>query len=61
MGYSEVDCCLCKQCYVQLRKPSKKEVKKMILTTYKDRCENCHKVDRLVEYMWEKEEEDTNE
>ena len=61
MGYQETDFNLCKQCYVSLKKPSKKEVKKVVLTTYKDQCENCHKVDRLVEYTWEKDEEEIYE
>lgn len=58
MGYIETDFCLCRQCYVRLKKPSKKNLKKMILTEYKDQCQECKKIDRLVEYTWEKEEED---
>lgn len=58
MGYRETDCNLCKQCYVKLKKPSKKDIKKMELTAYKDMCEECGRMDRLVEYVWEKEEED---
>ena len=57
MGYRETDCNCCKACYVKLKKPSKKDIKKMELTTYKDKCEECGRMDRLVEYVWEKEED----
>lgn len=58
MGYQESDFNLCKQCYVALKKPSKKAIKKVVLTTYKDKCSNCNKIDRLVDCTWE---EDTND
>lgn len=58
MGYQESDFNLCKQCYVELKKPSKKAIKKVILTTYKDKCNNCQRIDRLVDCVWEKEEDD---
>lgn len=58
MGYYETDFNLCKQCYVKLHKPSKKNLKKMTLTEYKDQCENCGRTDRLVEYIWEDDEEE---
>lgn len=57
MSYRETDCNLCKACYVKLKHPSKKELKKMELTSYKDMCEECGRMDRLVEYVWEKEED----
>ena len=57
MGYQEVDQNLCKQCFIKLKRPSKKTIKNMILTTYEDRCENCGKTGRVVEYTWDKEEE----
>ena len=56
MGYQEATFSLCRQCYVVLHKPSKKALKKLILTTYEDRCENCGKTGRVVEYTWDKEE-----
>ena len=58
MGYVETDCYLCKSCYMKIKKPSKKYAKKMVLTEYKEKCEECGRVDRLVEYTWEKEEDD---
>lgn len=58
MGYIETDCCLCKQCYVKIKRPSKKSLKKMVLTEYKDYCDNCSHLERLVEYTWENDEEE---
>ena len=58
MSYHETDFNLCKKCWVQLKKPSKRNMKKMGLTTYKDECANCRSVDRLVDYLWDDEEEE---
>ena len=58
MSYEETNCNLCKTCYVKLKRPSKKAIKKMVMTTYKDKCENCGRVDRLVDYMWEDDVEE---
>ena len=58
MAYQEAPFNLCKSCYVELKKPSKKAIKKVVLTTYKDQCENCHKIDRLVDCTWENEKEE---
>ena len=58
MSYFEPDCCYCKTCYVKLRKPSKKAIKRLVLTEYKDQCECCQKIDRLVEYDWEDDNDD---
>lgn len=60
MGYRETDCNLCKQCYVKLKKPSKKVIKKMELTSYKAMCEVCGRMERIVEYIWEPDEEEDN-
>ena len=56
MGYQESDFNLCRQCYIKLKRPSKKSLKKMILTEYKDKCQQCGRVERLVEYTWENDE-----
>jgi hypothetical protein len=32
-------------------------IKKMELTSYKSMCEECFKVDRIVEYIWEPDED----
>lgn len=57
MAYRETDCELCKSCYVKLKRPSKKAIKKMELTSYKGMCEECSRMDRLVEYIWEPDED----
>ena len=58
MSYHETDCNLCKACYVKIKKPSKRNMKKMGLTSYKEACENCGSLDRLVEFMWDDDDED---
>ena len=57
MGYRETDCNYCKACYVKIKHPSKKAIKKMELTSYKDMCEECGRMDRIVEYIWEPDED----
>ena len=61
MGYRETDCNLCKACYVKIKHPPKKVVKKMELTSYKDMCEECGHMDRIVEYIWEPDENEEDE
>ena len=58
MSYRETDCSLCKQCYVKLKKPSKRNMKKMGFTNYKDKCESCGSMDRLVDYIWDEDNDD---
>ena len=58
MSYRETDCNLCRQCYIAIKHPPKKAIKKMELTSYKDMCEECGRMNRLVEYVWEKEDDD---
>lgn len=60
MGYQESNFDLCKQCWIEIKKPSKKAIKKVVLTTYKGKCENCSKIDRLVDCVWEKEEDEND-
>ena len=43
--------CLCKKCFVKLCKPSKKDIKKIVLTEYDEECDNCHRVGPCVEYL----------
>lgn len=38
----------CKQCYVAIAKPKKKLQKHIVLSNYKELCDNCGKTDRLV-------------
>lgn len=42
---------LCKKCYIRINKPSKKEIKKMVMSDDQYECDCCHKTDYIVEYM----------
>lgn len=53
MSQQELYDTLCKKCYIKNCKPSKKEIKGIILTDYKERCECCGKVDYIVDYIEE--------
>jgi hypothetical protein len=35
-------------------------MKKMEVTMYKEQCENCGVLDRLVDYIWDDDEEEDN-
>ena len=60
MAYHESDFNLCKTCWTRLYRPSKRTIKKSVLTTYEDMCSECGRLNRLVEYVWENDE-DTEE
>ncbi len=38
----------CKQCFIAIEKPKKKLQKHIVLSNYKEPCENCGRIDRLV-------------
>lgn len=38
----------CKQCFLNIEKPKRKLQKHIVLSNYKEPCENCGKTDRLV-------------
>lgn len=42
---------LCKKCYIRIMKPTKKEIKKMIMSDDEYQCDCCHKTDYVVEYV----------
>ena len=42
---------LCKKCYIRIMKPTKKEIKKMVMSDDKYQCDCCHKTDYIVEYV----------
>lgn len=44
---------LCRKCYVKLLKPTKKEISKIVMTEYDDKCDNCGRVCKLVDYIEE--------
>lgn len=42
---------LCKRCYIRIMKPTKKEIKKMVMSEEQYQCDCCHKTDFIVEYL----------
>lgn len=42
---------LCKKCYIRIIKPSKKEIKKMVMSEEQYQCDCCKKTDYIVEYL----------
>ena len=44
---------LCKKCYIRIMKPTKKEIKKIVLSDEEYQCDCCHKTGPIVEYVEE--------
>ena len=42
---------LCKKCYSKIAKPTKKEIKKMVMSDEEYQCDCCHKKSLIVEYV----------
>lgn len=42
---------LCKKCYIRIMKPTKKEIKKMVMSDEEYQCDCCNKTDYIVEYV----------
>ncbi len=42
---------LCKRCYIRIMKPTKKEIKKMVMSEEQYQCDCCKKTDFIVEYL----------
>ena len=42
---------LCRNCYIKINKPSKKDIKKIVMSEYKEHCDKCGKVSEIVEYI----------
>ena len=42
---------LCKKCFIRIRKPSKKDIKKIVLSDEPCECESCGRFDYIVEYV----------
>ena len=42
---------LCKKCYIRIMKPTKKEIKKMVMSDDEYQCDCCHKTCSIVEYV----------
>lgn len=54
MNYDDYsDTCLCRKCFIKICKPTKNEIKHIILTEYKDKCEKCGRTDYIVDYIEE--------
>ena len=51
MGRQDMYENLCKKCYIKIMKPTKKEIKKMVMSEEEYECDCCHKTDYIVEYV----------
>ena len=40
---------LCKKCYIKINKPTKNEIKKLIMSEEKYKCDCCGKTEFIVE------------
>ena len=38
----------CKNCFISIEKPKKKVQKHLVLSNYKEECNNCGRIERLV-------------
>jgi hypothetical protein len=38
----------CKNCFISIEKPKKKVQKHLVLSNYKEECDNCGRIERLV-------------
>lgn len=44
---------LCRKCYIKIMRPSKKEIKKMVMSEEEYQCDCCGKTISIVEYIEE--------
>lgn len=51
MGQQDMYENLCKKCYIKIMRPTKKEIKKMVMSDDEYQCDCCHKTDYIVEYV----------
>lgn len=51
MGQQDIYDSLCRGCYIRIMKPTKKEIKKIVMSDDKYRCDCCHKTCSIVEYV----------
>ena len=51
MGQHDMYENLCKKCYIKIMKPTKKEIKKIVMSDDEYQCDCCHKTDYIVEYV----------
>ena len=42
---------LCRKCFIKHLKPTKKEIKKLVMSEEEYQCDCCHKTAQVVEYL----------
>ena len=53
MSHQETVTDLCKKCYIKINKPTKNEIKKLVMSEEKYQCNCCNKTEFIVEYAGE--------
>lgn len=53
MSQQELYSDLCKKCYIKTQKPTKNEIKKLVMSEEKYQCNCCGKTEFIVEYVEE--------
>jgi hypothetical protein len=53
MSQQEIYDNLCKKCYIKVMRPTKKEIKKIVMSEEEYTCDCCHKICSIVEYVEE--------
>ena len=51
MSQQEIMTDLCKKCYIKINKPTKNEIKKLVMSEEKYQCNCCRKMESIVEYV----------
>lgn len=39
---------LCKKCFLKKNKLSKKNIERIVMSNWKEECDCCHKIDKIV-------------
>lgn len=42
---------LCRKCFIKLHKPSKRAIKRIVLSYDKEQCDYCKRTDFIVDYV----------
>ena len=51
MGQQDMYENLCRRCYIRIIKPTKREIKKIVMSEEEYQCDACHKMDCIIEYV----------
>lgn len=51
MSYRDTYEAMCKKCYIKYMKPSKKDIKRMVMSEDEEYCECCGRRCQIVEYI----------